>query len=43
MNGKKEPGVYMVNFNGKGLSPGVYFIRLETEEISETKKILLMR
>lgn len=43
MNGKREPGVYMVNFNGKGLSPGVYFIRLETEEISETKKILLMR
>lgn len=48
VNEKKGPGVYIVNFDGKGANGrklffGVYFIRLKTADFPETKKIVPMR
>jgi hypothetical protein len=51
VNEKKEPGRYEVQFNGKGLSSGVYFYRLESKDPSsgsangfvQTRKLVLLR
>jgi len=40
---KKEAGIYTVNFDGRALPSGIYFVHLKTDEISETKEVLLIR
>jgi photosystem II stability/assembly factor-like uncharacterized protein len=43
VNQAMQPGVYDVTFNGRGLSSGVYFYRLETGNYSETKRMVLLK
>ncbi len=43
VNGEKLQGNYEINFNGKNLSSGVYFYRLEAGSFMETKKFLLLK
>ncbi|MDP1676767.1 MAG: AGE family epimerase/isomerase [Bacteroidota bacterium] len=43
VNEVKEPGNYTVQFNGSGLSSGMYFYRIQTGNFVETKKMLLMK
>jgi len=38
-----QPGEHKVIFNSKTLSSGVYFYRLQTDEFSATKKLLLVK
>lgn len=42
-NSNLAAGEYNFNFNGKNLSSGIYFVRLETPECSISKKIALLR
>ena len=42
-NEEKLPGEYTVLFNASGLSSGIYFYYLSAGNISETKKMLLLR
>ena len=43
VNEEKAAGSYEVDFYAAGLSSGVYFYKLMTENFSETKKMLLLR
>jgi sugar lactone lactonase YvrE len=43
VNGEKSAGVYSVKFNGRNLSSGVYFYRIQAGNFSETKKLLLLK
>lgn len=43
LNEAKPAGNYSVNFDGSGLSSGVYFYRLTTDKFNETKKLLLLK
>ena len=43
VNEKKSPGTYEVDFNGEGLTSGIYFYKLSVGKYSETKKMLLMK
>ena len=43
VNEMKTPGEYIVNFNGANLSSGVYFYSLQTENFTETKKMVLIK
>ncbi|MFZ4590284.1 MAG: choice-of-anchor V domain-containing protein [Ignavibacteria bacterium] len=43
LNERKNAGEYTVDFNGSGLSSGVYFYKLEVNGISETKRMLLIK
>ncbi len=36
-------GIYEVVFNGKNLSSGIYFYKLETDNYSDSKKLLLLK
>jgi uncharacterized lipoprotein YddW (UPF0748 family) len=42
-NGKKEPGVYTVQWNASGLSSGMYFYTLRGGEFINTKKLTLLK
>ncbi len=42
VDSKLNPGSHEIEFDGTKLPTGVYFYRLETEGIRETKKILLI-
>jgi aryl-phospho-beta-D-glucosidase BglC (GH1 family) len=39
----KTSGTYSVKFDGKDLTSGVYFYRLQTENFLDTKKLLLLK
>ena len=41
--GNQDTGNHKVILNGKDLSSGLYFYRLETENFSETKKLILLK
>ncbi len=41
--GLQSAGRYFVDFNGEGLSSGVYYYKLETEYFTETRKMLLIK
>jgi hypothetical protein len=43
VNEEKLPGEYEVEFGMAGLTSGVYFYQLKTEEYIETKKMLLLK
>lgn len=43
VNSKLQPGEYEAEFNGSGLSSGVYFYRLTAGDFSETKKMILIK
>jgi glycosidase len=43
VDGKKEAGRHQVDFDGKGISSGVYFYRLRFDEASISKKMILAR
>lgn len=43
VNHKLTPGNYEYNFNAKGLSSGIYFYKLSSENFSETKKMILIK
>ena len=43
VNEEKSAGIYEVNFNGEGLSSGMYFYTLKAGNYSETKKMILLR
>ncbi len=47
VNGKENPGVYEVNWNGEDdagrkLPQGIYFLRMEADEYTGTKKVVLL-
>lgn len=39
----QQPGYYEASFSGEGLSSGIYFYRLETDGVSEVKKMTLLK
>jgi hypothetical protein len=43
VNEMKEAGSYRVEFDGSGLSSGVYFYRLTASDFVQTRKLLLVR
>jgi len=43
VNEKKGPGSYEVQFDGSGLSSGVYFYRMQGGEFVQTRKSVLVR
>ena len=43
VNEEKKPGVYEVEFNGSGLSSGVYFYKLNAGDFTQTKKLMLLK
>ncbi len=43
VNEEKPAGSYEVEFNGQNLSSGVYFYKLTTGNLSQTKKMILIR
>jgi hypothetical protein len=43
VNETLPPGVYEIDFNGSGVSSGIYFYKLTTGEFNETGKMILMK
>lgn len=43
VNQQLNPGTYEVDFEGSTLTSGVYFYKLETENFTETKKMVLIK
>ena len=43
VNQELAPGVYEYEFNGEGLSSGIYFYTLNAGEFAETKKMVLVK
>jgi hypothetical protein len=43
VNEKLNPGSYEVTFDGANLPSGIYFYRLQTDNFSETKKLMLIK
>jgi len=43
VNGVKNAGYYKVNLNGSDLSSGIYLYRLETNEKTLTRKMMLIK
>jgi serine protease len=43
INSEMLPGTYDYNFNGAGLSSGMYFYKIESGNYSETRKMMLLK
>ena len=43
VNEKLNPGNYKVEFDGSGLTSGVYFYRIEAGEFVDTKRMILVK
>ena len=43
IDGKMQAGMHDVPFDAKGMSSGVYFYRIRTEEFEKTRKMVLLR
>jgi len=43
INGILRPGNYSIEFNGKNLSSGIYFYKLQIGAFAQTKKMLLLK
>ncbi|MDQ3022168.1 MAG: choice-of-anchor D domain-containing protein [Bacteroidota bacterium] len=43
VNEKLSPGSYEVEFNGSNFSSGIYFYKLEAENFSEVKRMILLK
>ncbi len=43
VNGMKQPGNYSVDFNASELSSGIYFYKLESNEFTDIKKMVLIK
>ena len=43
VNENKQAGTYEVEFNGAGLTTGIYYYRLESEGFVQTKKMILLK
>jgi hypothetical protein len=43
VNEEKSHGIYVVEFDGTGLSSGIYFARLQTQRFIQTIKMMLMK
>jgi hypothetical protein len=39
----KEPGTYIVEFDGSNLVSGMYFYRLQSGEFTQTRRLVLLR
>jgi hypothetical protein len=42
-NGEIEAGYHEMMFNASGLSSGIYFYKIESENYSATKKLMLLK
>ena len=40
---EKPAGEYEVDFDGSGLTSGIYFYQLSAEDYTETRKMILLR
>jgi hypothetical protein len=40
---KQEIGIYNIEFNASNLSSGIYYYKLETEEFSQVKKMIVLK
>ncbi|GAB6281783.1 MAG: hypothetical protein STSR0008_05240 [Ignavibacterium sp.] len=43
VNEEKTPGEYEVEFNGKGISSGMYFYKLEAGNFVQVKKMIMLK
>ena len=43
VNEKQSPGSYSFDFDGSGISSGVYFYKLETDDFTAVKKMMLIK
>jgi hypothetical protein len=43
INEEKPAGTYEVSFNGEGFASGIYYYKLTVGNISETKKMILLK
>ena len=43
VNGGMQAGYHQVQFDGSGLSSGVYFYRLQAGEFMQTKRLVLLK
>jgi len=43
INREMNPGSYEVDFNGKTFASGVYFVRMEAGNFTQTKKVVLLK
>jgi hypothetical protein len=43
VNRRMQAGAYTVNFTAQNLSSGIYFYRLQAENIVQTRKMLLVK
>jgi hypothetical protein len=43
VNEKQSPGVYEVTWDGSGFASGIYFYKLQADDFSEVKKMILIK
>jgi hypothetical protein len=43
VNEEKYPGKYEISFDGTGLPSGIYYYRIESNDLSQTKKMILLK
>ena len=43
VNQKQKPGNYQIEFDGKDLTTGIYFYRIQTDNYVKTKKMMLIK